>query len=166
MSGLESTDKNPIDDTTDGGTTSINDAPLTSCDAMTERIKALQDEVASQTESASHDAMTERLQALLAPYKALQAELASYKALQAELASHKAMIDEFEAVRAELASRYTAMLEIEDTQVEMASLEATKEEYKVFEANAKEAVLKKIEAVREAMAQQCKEMHTDCTMRY
>jgi hypothetical protein len=113
--------------------------------------------MASQAESASRDAMTERLQTLLAPYEALQAELAS----------RKAMIDEFEAAaRAELASRYTAMLEIEDTQVEMASLKATKEEYKVFEANAKEVVLKKVEAVREAMAQQCKEMQTDYTMRY
>jgi hypothetical protein len=117
-------------------------------------------------ESASRNAMMERLQALLVPYEALQAELVSYRALQTELASRKAIIDQFEAGRAEPASHYTAMLEIEDTQVEMASFKATKEEYKVLEANAKEVVLKKFEAVREAIAQQCKEMHTGYTMRY
>jgi hypothetical protein len=41
MSGLESTDKNTIDGTSNSDTTSINDAPFTSCDAMKERIKAL-----------------------------------------------------------------------------------------------------------------------------
>jgi hypothetical protein len=76
------------------------------------------------------------------------------------------MMDEFEAARAELASRYTAMLGIEDPQIDIASLKATKEEYKVFEANAKEVMLKKVEALKEAMAQQCKEMHTDYTMQY
>jgi hypothetical protein len=161
MSGLEPTDKNPIDDTTDGGTTIINDVLIISFDAMKERIKALQDEAASQAESA-----TKILQALLAPYEALQAKLTSYKAWQAGLASRKAMLDEFEAALAELTSQFAAMMKTGNLQVEMASLKATKEEYKIFEANADEGMLKKVEAVREAMAQQCKEMHADCTMRY
>jgi hypothetical protein len=41
MSGLESTDKNSANDTTDGGTASINDAPPTSSGATKEAIKAL-----------------------------------------------------------------------------------------------------------------------------
>jgi hypothetical protein len=161
MSGLESTDKNYTNDTTDGGTTTSNDALLNAFDAMKEQIKALQDEAASQAESA-----TKILQALLAPYEAFQARMTSYKAWQAGLASRKAMLDEFEAALAELTSQFAAMMKTGNPRVEMASLKATKEEYKIFEANANEGMLKKVEVVREAMAHQCKEMHTYCTMRY